>query len=36
MRDAMIDQNVKAGVQQNDLQHAARGGVFVLNIASVL
>ena len=36
VRDAVIDQNVKAGVQQNDLQHAARGGVLALDVPCVL
>ena len=36
VRDAVIDQNVKAGVQQNDLQYAARGGVLALDVPCVL
>ena len=36
VRDAVIDQNVKAGVQQNDLKHAARGGVLALDVPCVL
>ena len=36
VRDAVIDQDVKTGVQQNDFQHTARGRVFALNIPCVL
>jgi len=36
VRDAVVDQDVKAGVQQNDLQHAACGGVLALDVPRVL
>ena len=36
VRDAVVDQDVKAGVQQNDLQHAACGGVLALDVPCIL
>ena len=32
----VIHQNMETGVEQNDLQHVARGGVFALDVACVL
>ena len=34
--NAVIDQNVKARVKQDDLQHAARCGVLALDVPRVL
>ena len=34
--NAVVHQNVKARVQQNDLQHAARGGVLALDVPCVV
>ena len=36
VRDAVIDQDVKTGVQQNDFQHTACSRVFTLNVPCVL
>ena len=35
VRNAVIDQNMKTGVQQNDLQHAACGGVLALDVPCI-
>ena len=32
----VIHQNMETGVEQNDLQYVARGGVFALDVACVL
>ena len=34
--NAVVDQDVEAGVQQDDLQHTACGGVFALDVPCVL
>ena len=34
--DAVVDQNVKARVEQDDLEHGAGGRVFALDIAGVV
>jgi hypothetical protein len=34
--NAVVDQDMEAGVQQDDLQHTACGGIFALDVPCVL
>ena len=34
--NAVVDQDMEAGVQQDDLQHTACGGVFALDVPCIL